>query len=238
MEVQLKAERIRAEREARAWTQEHLAEVAGLGVRTVQRIEATGTASFESAAALSAVLDIPLKELQITTVKQGEFRQDVHSLGQDIHSLGSKLLVLLADPILKPIIRGSLMAVLLFLVLTVTLPLMLRLLIPPIEPGRPVSISPSLAWLMSLIFLAHLAIPPLIGAWIAARNSVRHRLVIALAATIVSATGVMVMAIYQPRLRMIVWDLIENPRLSAALLVCACGVISIVMLRRYRRRAT
>jgi transcriptional regulator with XRE-family HTH domain len=64
MEVQLKPELVRAEREKRAWTQEHVAELAGLGVRTIQRVEATGTASVESATALSAVLEIPLAALR------------------------------------------------------------------------------------------------------------------------------------------------------------------------------
>ena len=64
MEVQLRPELIRAERERRAWTQEHVAELAGLGVRTIQRVEATGTASVESATALSAVLEIPLTALR------------------------------------------------------------------------------------------------------------------------------------------------------------------------------
>jgi transcriptional regulator with XRE-family HTH domain len=64
MELQLRPELIRAEREKRAWTQEHVAELAGLGVRTIQRMEATGTASVESATALSAVLEIPLAALR------------------------------------------------------------------------------------------------------------------------------------------------------------------------------
>ena len=64
MEVQLRPELIRTERERRAWTQEHVAELAGLGVRTIQRVEATGTASVESATALSAVLEIPLAALR------------------------------------------------------------------------------------------------------------------------------------------------------------------------------
>lgn len=45
-------------RDARAWSQEHLASVAGLSVRTVQRIEADGSASAESRLALAAALDV------------------------------------------------------------------------------------------------------------------------------------------------------------------------------------
>jgi transcriptional regulator with XRE-family HTH domain len=64
MEMQLKPALIRAERESRAWTQEQLAALTGLGVRTIQRVEATGIASAETAAALSAVFEIPLTALR------------------------------------------------------------------------------------------------------------------------------------------------------------------------------
>ena len=49
MDVQVDGELIRSEREKRAWSQEHLAGAAGIGVRTIQRIEATSVASYESA---------------------------------------------------------------------------------------------------------------------------------------------------------------------------------------------
>ena len=52
MDMKVDSKRIRAERERRAWSQEHLATVSGLGLRTIQRIEKTGAASFESARAL------------------------------------------------------------------------------------------------------------------------------------------------------------------------------------------
>lgn len=50
-------------RDARAWSQEHLASVAGLSVRTVQRIEAEGSASAESRLALAAALDVAPSDL-------------------------------------------------------------------------------------------------------------------------------------------------------------------------------
>jgi transcriptional regulator with XRE-family HTH domain len=64
MELQLRPGLIRTEREKRGWTQEQVAELTGLGVRTIQRVEATGTASAESATALAAVLEIPLATLR------------------------------------------------------------------------------------------------------------------------------------------------------------------------------
>lgn len=53
--------RIRALREQRAWSQEQLAEVAGISVRTIQRAETSGNASAETRMALAAALDVPLQ---------------------------------------------------------------------------------------------------------------------------------------------------------------------------------
>jgi len=64
MDVQVDASFIRLEREKRAWSQEHLAGAAGIGVRTIQRIEATGVASYESVRAISAALEIPVSDLR------------------------------------------------------------------------------------------------------------------------------------------------------------------------------
>jgi transcriptional regulator with XRE-family HTH domain len=58
MEMKIDALKIKQLREARGWSQEHLAEVAGLSARTVQRIEAEGNASPESRMALAAALGV------------------------------------------------------------------------------------------------------------------------------------------------------------------------------------
>ncbi len=63
MDMKINKEILRRERELRAWTQSHLAEIADLSMRTVQRIERTGDASMESACALAAALDIDLSVL-------------------------------------------------------------------------------------------------------------------------------------------------------------------------------
>jgi transcriptional regulator with XRE-family HTH domain len=65
MDMRVDPKRIRAERERRAWSQEHLATVSGLGLRTIQRIEKTGAASFESVRALAAVLEVSVAELRV-----------------------------------------------------------------------------------------------------------------------------------------------------------------------------
>ncbi|MEW6164310.1 MAG: helix-turn-helix domain-containing protein [Pseudomonadota bacterium] len=63
MDMKVSPQKIRQLREARGWTQEHLAEVAGLSSRTVQRIEAEGNASPESRMALAAALDVEAGDL-------------------------------------------------------------------------------------------------------------------------------------------------------------------------------
>ena len=72
MDVQVDADFIRLEREKRAWSQEHLAAAAGIGARTIQRIEATGIASYESVRAISAALEIPVGRLRRDDGSHGE----------------------------------------------------------------------------------------------------------------------------------------------------------------------
>ena len=64
MEVRVDSSLIRSERENRGWTQGHLASVAGLSLRTIQRIEKTGSASFESVTALASVLSVKVADLR------------------------------------------------------------------------------------------------------------------------------------------------------------------------------
>lgn len=65
MDMKVDSKLIRRLREQRAWSQEHLAEVTGLGLRTIQRIESTGAAAYESALALAAVLEIDVARLRV-----------------------------------------------------------------------------------------------------------------------------------------------------------------------------
>lgn len=65
MDMKVDAKRIRDERTSRAWSQEHLAAITGLGLRTVQRIESSGGASHESIAAIASVLAVPVDQLII-----------------------------------------------------------------------------------------------------------------------------------------------------------------------------
>ena len=63
MDMKIVAATVKAARERRAWSQQHLADASGLSLRTVQRIEANGSASYESARAIAASLDLDVSRL-------------------------------------------------------------------------------------------------------------------------------------------------------------------------------
>jgi transcriptional regulator with XRE-family HTH domain len=69
MDMQINVDRVRAERQQRAWSQEHLANASGLSLRTIQRVEASGVASNETLRSLAAVFDCELQALML--VREG-----------------------------------------------------------------------------------------------------------------------------------------------------------------------
>lgn len=75
---------IRKLRLQRGWSQEQLAEISGLSVRTVQRIERGQNAGLESLKSLAAVFEIDLVDLQLEAAMPTEnstFSQDeAHAL--------------------------------------------------------------------------------------------------------------------------------------------------------------
>ncbi len=70
VEMQVNADLIKAEREKRAWSQEHLAAAAGVGLRTIQRVESSGIASKETAQALAAVFECQVQHLVMKSQEQ------------------------------------------------------------------------------------------------------------------------------------------------------------------------
>ena len=64
MDVKIDSRFVIEEREERAWSQQHLADASGLALRTVQRIESRGTASYESAKAIAACLGVTVATLR------------------------------------------------------------------------------------------------------------------------------------------------------------------------------
>ncbi|HYE85380.1 MAG TPA: helix-turn-helix transcriptional regulator [Vicinamibacterales bacterium] len=61
--MELDRQQVRELRQGRGWTQQQLAEVAGLSLRTVQRVESLGVGSHETVAALCAVFEVPRERL-------------------------------------------------------------------------------------------------------------------------------------------------------------------------------
>jgi transcriptional regulator with XRE-family HTH domain len=64
-EVKLNSAGVRKLREAKSWTQEHLASAAGVSLRTIQRIESEGSASAESRLAIAAALGVPVENIHL-----------------------------------------------------------------------------------------------------------------------------------------------------------------------------
>ncbi|MBQ4864185.1 helix-turn-helix domain-containing protein [Pseudoalteromonas sp. MMG013] len=79
--MQVNIDVIKTQRSTRAWSQTQLAEVSGLSLRTIQRIEKTGVASLESVKSLASVLEIDIKDIQ-------------ECLNKPAYSLKSKLVTL------------------------------------------------------------------------------------------------------------------------------------------------
>ncbi len=63
--MEVRSDIIRQQRQAKGWTQQHMADAAGLSLRTVQRAERDGTTAKESAMAICAALGIDLAELSV-----------------------------------------------------------------------------------------------------------------------------------------------------------------------------
>ena len=71
--MKINSELIKKERKVRAWSQQYLAEVAELSLRTVQRIENNGNASTESTKAIAAAFDLEPHHLLLIIQKKSLF---------------------------------------------------------------------------------------------------------------------------------------------------------------------
>lgn len=63
MDMKAKSSRIRKLRSERLWSQEHLAQACGLGLRTIQRLESRGSGSNDTIKALAAVFEVEPESL-------------------------------------------------------------------------------------------------------------------------------------------------------------------------------
>jgi len=76
---------MKKKRELRAWSQQHLAEVSELSLRTIQRIENTGNASPESIKAIAACLELTPHELYQNTETKNNTKPTKNSLIEKYH---------------------------------------------------------------------------------------------------------------------------------------------------------
>lgn len=58
LDMQINAELVKQQRQLRGWTQQHLSEITGISVRTIQRVETQGQGSHETISALASVFEI------------------------------------------------------------------------------------------------------------------------------------------------------------------------------------
>ena len=100
--MDVSSEKVRQTRMARGWTQQQLAEVADLSLRTVQRVENQSVASNETVSALCAVLEIPRSELLTQDPSRPEHQAAQRRMGMLVPiagmvgaALGSGITVLL-----------------------------------------------------------------------------------------------------------------------------------------------
>jgi transcriptional regulator with XRE-family HTH domain len=68
-------------RQSKNWTQQHMADVCGLSMRTIQRVEKDGVASNDTVSAYAAVFEIQASDFLITAVEYGGDQNSDVTLG-------------------------------------------------------------------------------------------------------------------------------------------------------------
>lgn len=63
--MEINASRIKAIRQQHQWTQQQLADMCGVSLRTVQRVEKEGNAASETIMSLCAVFEVPREDLLV-----------------------------------------------------------------------------------------------------------------------------------------------------------------------------
>ncbi|MCF6262542.1 MAG: helix-turn-helix domain-containing protein [Xanthomonadales bacterium] len=70
--MNIASEKLKSLRQQKGWTQQHLAEVSGISLRTIQRAESSGVTSTDTIGALSAVFEVERSYWQIDTFTSSE----------------------------------------------------------------------------------------------------------------------------------------------------------------------
>ena len=92
--MKINSKRVKQLRNQRSWSQDQLASVSGLSLRTIQRIENRGACALDSKRALAAVFEVDIDEL-IITGSDNDF-SNYKLKGRNLGYLGAALGVLCA----------------------------------------------------------------------------------------------------------------------------------------------
>ncbi|CNH34723.1 helix-turn-helix domain-containing protein [Yersinia pekkanenii] len=111
--------RIRELRLAKAWSQEQLAELCSLSVRTIQRIENGEQASLETLSAIAAVMDLKVSELYHPDAAQ---ERDAPAEAVDQRVINARNAVENEMAFLRQLLRAVALCALLFIVNWFTFP--------------------------------------------------------------------------------------------------------------------
>jgi len=106
-DMSINAERVRTLRESRGWSQEHLAEVAGLSLRTIQRVEAEGRGSRETKLSLAAAFDVPLGRLCVSGPAAEARVEDGEAVGVTLTFVGTVVVIVGLMANLNPVLLVS-----------------------------------------------------------------------------------------------------------------------------------
>lgn len=99
MDMKLKPHRIKMLRTERAWSQQHLADVSGISLRTIQRVEKSHSASPETLKSLAACFEVSIPDTlapqqQSSKVQQSAFKTWSGALNRFQKALGTSAVLM------------------------------------------------------------------------------------------------------------------------------------------------
>lgn len=77
MNIRFDADKIKLWRKEHCWSQEHLADLSGISIRTIQRIESGGAATHDSAQSLAAAFGVDARVLTVDAVENIDTAEEV-----------------------------------------------------------------------------------------------------------------------------------------------------------------
>ncbi|MDY6929685.1 MAG: helix-turn-helix domain-containing protein [Pseudomonadota bacterium] len=90
--MEIDALQIKALRQQHQWTQQQLAELCGVSLRTIQRVEKEGNAATETVMSLSAVFEVPQRSLLVVPKADSSSWQSIN-IGKQTLSVLLALLI-------------------------------------------------------------------------------------------------------------------------------------------------